>query len=357
MPRDESLPARAAGSNLSACEWFIIRATVPKGCILTLVLAARSVAAAAQMPLPSPSAGLDLAAALSPERRAAFEAAMKAQDYKRAETLLVEAINANPNSPQLLILAAGVFFLDGDYVNTVIAYKKAERLAPLDDRSRFTLAMAFIALDRREWARQELEKLASADPKSALYPYWLARLDYDEQKFAAAIEKLNRAISLKPDFVKAYDNLGLNLEALGKFEEAQRAYEEAIRLNRAQKPGSPWPPLNLGVMLLKLGKLDLAEPRLREALSFDPKSAEAHYRLGALLEKKGKTAEAIAELTQAGDLDTKYPDPLYALARLYRQAGEMDKAQAALAAFQKRKSDKRPARTTKASMPSRARTE
>jgi tetratricopeptide (TPR) repeat protein len=297
---------------------------------------------------------LDQPVPLTPERRATFEAAMKAQDYKRAEALLVEAINANPNSPQLLVLAAGVFFLDGDYMNTAIAYKKAEKLAPLDDTSRFTLAMAYIALGRREWARPELEKLAAANVKVALYPYWLASLDYDDQKFAAAAENLNRAVSLKPDFVKAHDNLGLNLEALGKFEEAQRAYGEAVRLNRVQKPSSPWPPLNLGVMLLKLGKLDLAEPYLREALELNPKFAEARYRLGILLEKKGKAPEAILELARAAELDAKYPDPLYALARLYRQAGEMEKAQAALAEFQKRKSWKRPSQTTKASMPTRA---
>jgi len=330
---------------------------VPKTTIVALLVAARSLAAVAQLPLPAPPAGLDQPAPLTPERRAAFEAAMKAQDYKRAETLLVEAINANPNSPQLLVLAAGVFFLDCDYMNTAIAYKKAEKLAPLDDRSRFTLAMAYVALDRREWARPELETLAAANPKAALYPYWLARLDYDEQKFAAAVEKLNLAVSLQPDFVKAHDNLGLNLEALGKFEEAQRAYGEAVRLNRALKPRSPWPPLNLGVMLLKLGKLDLAEPHLREALELDPKFAEARYRLGILLEKKGKAPEAILELARAAELDATYPDPPYALARLYRQAGEMEKAQAALAEFQKRKSWKRPAQTTKSSLPRRARPE
>ena len=276
---------------------------------------------------------------------------MKARDFKRAEMLLIEATQANPNSPQLLIAVAGVFFLDGDFANTAIAYKKAEKLAPLDERSRFTLAMAYVALNRREWARPELEKLAGAQPKSPLYPYWIARLDYDEQKFEAAVERLRRAVSLKPDYMKAHDNLALNLEALGKFDEAQRAYEEAVRLNRLQKPSSPWPPLNLGIMLLKLGKVEAAEPLLREALEYNPKSAEARYRLGMLLEKKGNTPEAIAQLTQSSDLDTGYPDPVYALARLYRQAGDSQKAQSALSEFQKRKSRKRPAPSTKASAP------
>ena len=102
---------------------------MPRRPIIALLLLAR--AAAAQMPLPLPG-GIDAPLPLSPERRAAFEEAMKTRDYKRAETLLVEAISANPDSPQLLIAAAGFFFLDGDYANTAIAYKKAEKLAPLD---------------------------------------------------------------------------------------------------------------------------------------------------------------------------------------------------------------------------------
>ena len=42
--------------------------------------------------------------------------------------------------------------------------------------------------------------------------------------------------------MKAHDNLGLCYEALGRFDEAQRSWEEAIRLNassRRSPPGRP----------------------------------------------------------------------------------------------------------------------
>ena len=283
---------------------------------------------------------MDEVVPLSPAQRTEFESAMKAQDYTRAETLLVKAIEANPKSYALLKLAGGVFFLDNKYFNSALAFKKAELVEPLDETSRFTLAMAFLAGGRADGARIELEKLAEAFPKTSLYAYWLARLDYDDQKFEAAVELLNKAIALTPDYMKAHDNLGLCLEALGRYDEAAESYQEAIRLNRLQKTGSAWPPLNLGVMLLKLGKGGEAEEYLREALRYDPGFAEAHYRLGMLLEKKGEAEEAIAELKRAAALDTAYPEPQYALARLYRKTGDMENAKAALRDFQRRKREK-----------------
>jgi len=303
-------------------------------------LAVLSTTLSAQYPLPKAGISVDEVVPLSPAQRTEFEAAMKARNYTRAETLLVKAVEANQKSYALLKLVGGVFLLDKKYFNSALAFKKAELIEPLDEASRFTLAMAFLAGGRSDGARLELEKLAQAHPKTSLYVYWLARLDYDDQKFEAAVKKLHTAIALTPDYMKAHDNLGLCLEALGRYDKAAESYNEAIRLNRLQKTGSAWPPLNMGVMLLKLGKSEEAEGYLREALQYDPGFAEAHYRLGMLLEKKGEVEEAIAELKRAAALDTAYPEPAYALARLYRKTGDMEEAKTALKDFQRRKRGK-----------------
>src|SRR5258708_26619963 len=137
-------------------------------------------------------------AALGPVVRAHVEQAIRTRDYLKAEQILVHEIDRNPRSPNLLTLAAGVFFLDGKYLNAATALKKAEAVAPLDDPSRFTLAMSYIAMDRRNWARPELEKLAQKNADHPLYLYWLARLDYDAQQYQAAIHKLERGTSIEP---------------------------------------------------------------------------------------------------------------------------------------------------------------
>lgn len=277
---------------------------------------------------------------IDPERQARIETALRARDYERAEALLLEEVEAHPQSAEALRMLGGVLFVRGHPLNAAVAYKKAEALAPLDERSRFTLVMSYLALGRRDWARPELQTLTEASPRNPLYHYWTARLDYDQGQHESAVEGLLRAIDLDPGFVKAWDNLGLNYEALGRFDEAVRSYEEAMRLSRESSTPSPWPALNLGLLLVKLDRLDEAETRLRQSVTADPSFAQARYQLGVLLDKTGRPGEAIPELEEAARLDEGYAEPHFALARLYRRAGQTEKARLALERFQAIKKEK-----------------
>ncbi len=287
------------------------------------------------------------------ERSARINEALRARDYERAETLLLEAAEANPRSLEVLRLLGAVFFMRGKPLNAAVAIKKAEALAPLDERSRFTLVMSYVALGHRDWARPELAKLVEAAPGNALYQYWTGRLDYDDQQFAKAVQSLRRAVELDPGLAKAHDSLGLCYEALGRFDEAERSWQEAIRLERGQPTRSPWPSLNLGVMLTRLDRLDAAEARFRESIACDPKFALAHYQLGLALEQEGRTADAVAELEESARLDPTATEAPYALARVYRRAGDSAKADRALQRFEelKKERDEKTGRTTTSSAP------
>src|SRR5712691_5735836 len=99
---------------------------------------------------------------LSPERRGQVATALRQKDYKKAEEILVAETELDPKSlraAKLLEFSGGLFFLDGQYVNSVIAWKKAEAIAPLDERTRFTLAMAYVKLNRQQLAWPEMEEL------------------------------------------------------------------------------------------------------------------------------------------------------------------------------------------------------
>jgi tetratricopeptide (TPR) repeat protein len=271
---------------------------------------------------------------LDPSAREKIEAAVKSHDYASAEAALVQVADQHPKVPQIYDYLGRIFFVDGKYLNAAIALKKAEALQPLEERDRFTLAMAYISLERPAWARPELEKLAEANPGNPLYPYWQGRLEYDGQNMPAAVAKFEKAIAVDPVFMKAYDNLGLCFEAMGKNEEAIQQYRNAVRLNREHNIRSPWPPMNLGTLLTKLDRLDEAEPLFRESLQFDEKFAQSHYQLGVLLQKQNKIPAAVEELKRAAALDPVYSEPHYALARLYRRAGDLEQARRELRIFQ-----------------------
>jgi len=282
---------------------------------------------------------------LDPPQRSALQSAVNRRDYNTAEELLATDIDKNPKSPELLSVLASISFLNGNYLNAAIALKKAEKLAPLNNRERFTLAMAYVALKRPDWARPELEKLAQSGEKNAMYPYWLSRLDYNDMNFESATANGRRAIEWDPNFMRAYDNLGLIYEAIGEFDEAIESYSAALNLNDRQKPCSPWPGMNQGALFIKLGQLNRAEAPLRESIGCDARFPQAHYQLGLWLEKQNQLAGALHELEQAAALNPTYPEPHYAEGRIYRKLGEEAKAEQAWSKFHELKEAK--AKTTK----------
>lgn len=281
-----------------------------------------------------------LALQLSDARRRDLEDALKRQDWKKAETILVEEADSDPKSrraAKLLVLAGGVFFLDRQYLNAAIAWKKAEAIAPLDDRSRFTLAMAYVKLNRRDWARPELEELSTAQPQNALFRYWLARLDYDGRKYASAISMLQKVVELDPKMMRAYDLLGLCYDHQGQPQEALHNYSRAVELNRIQAKRSPWPHVDLAIFLISLNRLSEAEQNLREALKYDSNLPQAHYQLARVLDKQGRNEEAIAALEQAIALDPSYPEPHYLLGRIYHRLGNDRLSKSEIERFQELK--------------------
>ena len=317
-----------------------VRARILRALLITwfsLPLFAQQVPAPEPLPVPAtPGALAELQ--LEPSRRAELESALNRRDYKRAETILVEEVQRDPKSARaakLYTLMGHILFLDGQYLNSAIAWKKAEAIAPLDDQTRFSLAMAYLRLNRPDWGRDELQRLSQGDPQNPLYLYWLAKLDYDARLYTPAISRLRRVIELDPNMMRAYNNLGLCYDSLGQFDEAIQSFSRAIELNRKQKQPSAWPPLNLAVSLISLNRLEEAVVRLHEALSYDPKFPQAHYELGLVLEKERKLEEAIAPLQRAIELDPLYPEPHYTLGRIYQRQGKREEAQEQIEEFKK----------------------
>jgi tetratricopeptide (TPR) repeat protein len=312
--------------------------------LLSLPLFAQEIPAPKALPMhgtPVSLAGLQL----EPSRSAELESALNGRDYKHAETILLEETQRDPTSARaakLFTVLGHILFLDGQYLNSAIAWKKAEAIASLDDPTRFSLTMAYLRLNRPDWARDELQRLSQGDPQNPLYLYWLAKLDYDARAYTPAISKLRRVIELDPNMMRAYNNLGLCYDSLGQFGEAIQSFTRAIELNRGQKQPSAWPPLNFAVSLMSLNRLDEAAARLHEALGYNPQFPQAEYELGLVLEKERKYEEAIAPLQRAIELDPLYPEPHYSLGRIYQRQGQREKAQEEIEKFKRLKKEPSP---------------
>jgi tetratricopeptide (TPR) repeat protein len=231
---------------------------------------------------------------------------------------------ADPTAAELRAQAAAKFRAK-DLPAAVELFGRAARLERLDDASRFTLAMALIAMDRRDEARAELEQL----PPSPLHLYWLGRLQSIGGNYAQAIRVYNRALTLDPEFWRAQDGIGLASQAMGRYEEAQRAFRAAMKSCGGK---SAWPAYNLGAMLVSTGGYAEAEGALAEALRIDPAFSRAYYSLGRIHELRGDAGQALANYRRAA-ADADDPGVFYALHRLLRKRGDEAGAQLALERF------------------------
>jgi tetratricopeptide (TPR) repeat protein len=83
-------------------------------------------------------------------------------------------------------------------------------------------------------------------------------------------------------------NLGQLHEAEGRLEDAQREYRRALE----RDPATPKAHNNLGVVLMKLDRPDLALPHFQAEARQHPWNADAWFNLGLLEELRGNTGEA-----------------------------------------------------------------
>ena len=117
----------------------------------------------------------------------------------------------------------------------------------------------------------------------------------EQGKFNEATQAYNKALSIKPDYAEAYNNMGNALEEKGKLDEAIQAYNKALSI----KPDYAEAHNNMGNALEKQGKIDESIEAYKLALAINPDYADAYYNMGITLKEKGKIDEAIEAYKKA----------------------------------------------------------
>lgn len=177
-----------------------------------------------------------------------------------------------------------------------------------------------------------------------------------------AVASYRKAIALKPAYANAHNNLGTAFRYLGRLDDALENYRKALAINpnfaeahsnlgltlqdlgrledavvSHQKALSLNPNYaelhnNLGIALSALGRLEDAMASYREALNYKPDNAEAHYNLGKVLKDLGKLDEALASYEKALVITPEFAEAHYNLGTLLQDRGKLDEA---LASYQK----------------------
>lgn len=248
-----------------------------------------------------------------------------------ARTDYLAALESEPGSSAAILrlgLAAGT---TGDLGETarccheVIQRENAR--TPLAGEAYLTLArIAFIAGTSAE-TREYLGRAASLLPERAEPLALLARLEVRQENHYGALELLNRAVALEPEYAPAYELQGdIMLRLTGLEEEALGCYRQAVAL-APQQAGSR---IKTAALLLRRGERDAARRELAAIRNPDPLAQEIiSFNTAVLDALDGDTAAARAAFA-AVRRDSPLADRArYNSARMALLAGDYAAAQAA----------------------------
>jgi tetratricopeptide (TPR) repeat protein len=160
-------------------------------------------------------------------------------------------------------------------------------------------------------------------PQNAQATYRLALKSAQAGKNTEAIDQLKQAISEYPNFMLAYNELGVQYLAEGDLAKAEESLTSALKI----KPDAFEPLVNYGITLVRLNRFSEAIPQLRAAIKQKEQSALGHYYLGRALAYQQRYDDAIAELNLAIQLggDQMKEGHRY-LAGIYNARGDKQRA-------------------------------
>ncbi len=157
-----------------------------------------------------------------------------------------------------------------------------------------------------------------------------AQAESDKNHLEKAVGWLQQAVKLCPDFVEAWNNMGVTWLRMGKQEEAESAFLRALQTDSKSVPSLR----NLGLLYLQTG-------RPREALSVLQRAREVRGEkdlyietyLGHALYGTGQFQQAEAVLEGAIKLKPDFPAALYPLALAQIKLHEYEHARETFARF------------------------
>jgi len=127
-----------------------------------------------------------------------------------------------------------------------------------------------------------------------------------------------------PTNPRAYMNLGVYLQRVGEYQQAEELIEKAVRMT----PTDPSAFMLRALFSMELGRSAAALEDLNRAIDLDGKALHAYYYRGELYRKMGEHQKALADYHSALKLRPLYINALFGIAQVLGQTGQDDQAKA-----------------------------
>jgi serine/threonine protein kinase/Flp pilus assembly protein TadD len=257
-----------------------------------------------------------------------------------------EALRLKKDDPDAHNSLGAALAAKGRLDEAIAEYQKALHIKRDDPDARNNLGVALARKGLFDEAIAEYQKSIRIEKDNPEAHNNLGNALLGKGEFEEAILAYRAALHLKKDYPEAHYNLGNALKQKGQLDGAIEHYQEAVRLKKdffeahgnlrialIQKwiqKDDPKAHYNLGVDLQAKGRLDEAIGEFKEAIRLKNDFAEAHNNLGSALATKGRRDEAIDEFKAAIRFNKDVPEIYCNLGRVLLQQGQFAEALAAV---------------------------
>jgi tetratricopeptide (TPR) repeat protein len=217
-----------------------------------------------------------------------------------------------------ILFTVWTFQRNKDWVDEIALYQDCVKKAPAKARPYNNLGAALMRANRLTEAVEQLQKALDIKPDFVDAHYNLGYALSRQGKLVEGIDQFRETLRLDPDNFEALNNMGVSLAIQGRYKEAVQYLETALNLN----PNDADANNNIAMAFYHLGDMEAAARHLTRALSLNPRYAGAHNNFGLVMRDKGQIDAAYHHFSRALELDPNYVEARRNLEDLSRQKTE-----------------------------------
>lgn len=229
--------------------------------------------------------------------------ALKNRDYETAAEVFSRLRDEHPDEVRYELGRIQVLIATGKYEEALEAYDRSgappEILEPMK-------ALAYAKLERWDEAIAAFETATQSGASETVHREF-GNLLYGRGNYQRAAEQYGKAIELNPDSFDAHLGLAMAAERLGDWQTCLQHARALLDGNRALDANQL---KLLALAELRTGQLSDAADHCRQALEFEPLSAELTILDAAILEANGNLEQAASRLRDALALKPENEDPV-----------------------------------------------
>jgi tetratricopeptide (TPR) repeat protein len=246
----------------------------------------------------------------------------KMKDYQSALKYALRCVRLDPEGVSHLILLADLYVLLGDDEMALDQYNKALNLDPKNQRIRLLLTTILIRKEQFDIALGHLEVLTEQSPELVIAYYYRGRINLETGSYQEAEEAFQEALRLNESLEPALFDLSTLYQITERYSDAIETYEKLLGFY----PDNLEARKRLVDLYLKLGDEEKAELHTEKIREHSKPGEPGRQALGLIYLKQGKLDESIEELEL---IVSAWPDDQksrYYLGTAYEEKEDLDKA-------------------------------